>query len=418
MTSLMMIFLAAGAAQATEYQVRFCLEWDIQFDDANDSTKDDFYNDNSVHEPARGVYVIVRESGNGPIEFQDFAGDSGTYKGCTDELALDSSTNYKVNVFSKSYVNDNYVYVYDDEDSPSLLADVVWAAWSPTSSGTETKQVPTADWTNMVAAASHTVWKHNGGQTGYDYILYEEGEDGSTAAVCDDHSESAGRSVTCGGEIWIAQGHQDNKYVIAHEVGHAMARYRDEGKGPNKDMDASQTSECTWNSGHAMVSVEYQSAAAVEGLAHYIAATSFNDTSAYGDCWFYYYKNVDWNGDGTADGIDWIDCEYNDHCDGVGESCTYIADEDHFGNECNASTTDNRGVEYDWLRFWWHMRTRQGVGFRDCMDIWDGADPKNWNKNDIGSGANDPAERLDWSASQEGFGTEWDDEAPNHGADR
>jgi hypothetical protein len=407
-----------GAVAAT-YYTRFCFNWTVDFSDASGSSYDDYYTSNGA-QIARGVYWEIRESVDNSIVATGYADESGTYAGCTNStVALYSTVDYDVIIYSKTFVNGNYVKVFDESGSPNHLANALWTDWSPAASGTQTADSSTVgDWVNVIAAASLTIFRHNGGVTGETYTVYASGEDAGTSG-CQSHP-TAGSSLNCGGAAYVAPGHHDNKYVISHEVGHNMARLVNGGSGATAPYGATQTTECSWSDvdSHAMVSLEYQGAAANEGMAHFIAATTFNDT-AESDCWFAYYKSVDWDHDGDNDGAPlWTDCEYSEHCDGSGESCGAagaIAVADHFGNECNSIwVTNNRGVEYDWLRFWWDLRTNEDVAFYDCMTIWDVANPNSWNGAATGSDGSTcpstgwPASRLRCAASSAGYLTEWD----------
>ena len=402
--ALLLLALFPAPAAAATYDVRFCAEWDISFEDAT-SGYDDYYTDNSTDMPARGARMKVVRVSDGYVMYDGYTDDSGSLAGCTDLLTLDESKKYDVHVTSKTYVNGNYVKVWDDESTPSSFAATPWNDWRPSASETSTRPVLNANWVNIVAAGSVTVFRHNGGVTGATYNIYDEGSSGCADA-------SPGGSRTCNTKPWITAAHADNKYVISHEVGHQMQYLVDGSQTANfdyddDDTDGVETTECQSTQSHNMVSAEYASAAALEGVAHFIAATTFNKTSE-SDCWFRYYKNVDWDGDTVSDGIYWTDCELDDHCDNSGESCGPIGSGDHFGSECNSSTTDNRGVEYDYLRGFWDLRTDEDVAFPDCMDIWDTSDPNDWNENDAGSSSDDPAERLRDAADTCGFLSEWD----------
>jgi hypothetical protein len=258
------------------------------------------------------------------------------------------------------------------------------------------------------------VYRNNGNMVGKTYEVYDQA---LNTTGCTEVS-TGGISATCDDQVHITGGHVDNKYVIAHEVGHAMQWKKQGNADPNFNYDSTdETAQCEHSGSHGMVSVEYQSAAALEGMAHYFAASAFNDPSS-SECWFRYYKNTDWDGDSTLELAGWIDCETNDHCDNSGESCGPIAIADHFGNECSPGVTVNRALEFDWLRFWWDLNTDEGVAFDEAMDIWEDAHPETWAATDTIWIWDRPGARLRDAANANSLLTEWDARDNSNGVHR
>ncbi|MES2641998.1 MAG: hypothetical protein V4850_21110 [Myxococcota bacterium] len=415
---LLALLAWSDLAYATNYNVRFCMNWTVDFGDVGGG--DDFFTTNGAR-VARGTYWEVRNAADNSLLYSGYAVASGTNEGCTPTtLPLNSSVDYDVLLYSKAYVNGNTIVVYDDTSTPSMYANQMWSDWSPTASTTVTADTSTVgDWVNVTAAATTTIFRHNGGVTGKTFVVYDKGENG-TLSGCQTHTTpNFGGSKLCGDEVFITEAHASRKYLISHEVAHLLARYKDEDLAPNIDYDATDPPECLYGGtgDHAMSSLEFQSAAAVEGWAHFIAAVTFNDTSE-SDCSFYYWKDVDWDADTLGDGSPkWVDCEYASHCDNVDESCGPIVTHDHMGYECGL-TTANRAVEYDWLRFWWDTHTDAGETFLSCMDVWDRADPHDWL--DVGTSppADMPYARIRKGADDEDILAGWDDRADYEGVDR
>lgn len=404
------------SAEAATHYVRFCFQWDINYTD-NGTGYDDYFTTDTP-QIARGAYWQITEIG--VSSHTGYADDSGAYAGCTPLQAVDSSAHYNVIVFSKAKVNGNNIVDERDNDASTVpYGDLLWNAWSPPSSGTFTKETVTSGgWVNIIAAASYTIYRHNGGMTGQTYTVYNKGQDLGTPGC--NTAATGGATQHCEGKVYIGPGDTANhKYIISHETGHAMA-YRANGElNFSGNAFAAQTLDCKWGDDtantHAMVSVEYQSLAAYEGLAHFVAASTYNSTGD-NDCWFNYYHDVDWDGDTHIDGITWADCEGNDHCDNSGELCGPIAVTDHLETVCGLASNENRGVEYDWLRFWWDFTTDEAVSFDTIMDIWDGANPNDWEPAD-GDEDEEPAQRFQDAAYDEGLLTEWNTWAAYEGVD-
>lgn len=138
-------------------------------------------------------------------------------------------------------------------------------------------------------------------------------------------------------QIRLIQSHQDNKINITHELGHAFWRA---GGGPD-----SQTAELTYSGSnppcstcgnqHCFNSIEYVGGAIAEAFGNFYAASTWNNTAIGDDCRYSDPNN------GT-NGLD---------CAGQG----YIPYR-YMKSTC-AGPFSNQGVEWDWTRTFWHMRT-------------------------------------------------------------
>jgi hypothetical protein len=73
----------------------------------------------------------------------------------------------------------------------------------------------------------------------------------------------------------------------------------------------------------------------------------------------------------------------------------YIDGDDYFADYCDAKgAVVNRGIEYDWVRHFWSLLVDYDFSLLDVADIWDEADPHDWNFDDGGNYDDDPARRL------------------------
>ena len=73
---------------------------------------------------------------------------------------------------------------------------------------------------------------------------------------------------------------------------------------------------------------------------------------------------------------------------------TLAVGNDSFTWKCDAGTNPNRGVELDWLRMFWDLRTDGGVAADDIFEIMDKANPHTWNANGTGTGGSYPSARM------------------------
>jgi hypothetical protein len=144
------------------------------------------------------------------------------------------------------------------------------------------------------------------------------------------------------------------KFVIAHEIGHDVQHWLMLGvPDAPYDQDFSPTCGCAHveaaNGLHCLQSLEWSSAASVEGFAHFVAAKIWNGPAGGGSTEFGYYKEFR-KDDGTvaappfvvdcAQPVNWRD----NHC---------------FHGEL--------GVEYDWLQFYWAINMSAPQAERTTM---------------------------------------------------
>lgn len=143
---------------------------------------------------------------------------------------------------------------------------------------------------------------------------------------------------------WRWPGVLQYKYVIAHEAGHIAMGHG--GGWPRNDYEyiGGSTAACRCdhvtgaNQLHCMQSVEYASAAQVEGFAHFIAASLFNEGSG-SDCHFNYYKEFR-EDDGTVVPPPYsVDCRNPVKWRDSHPGCFFW----------------NAGTEYDWMQFYWNV---------------------------------------------------------------
>lgn len=410
------VLVAAGlppAARAATVAVNFCGRITPSLTDADPDKGDDYLISNDTI-AARGAWISVKNTVFGTYAYNGYTPDTGGDIGCTGNVYLDDTQTYRVSMNSKADVNGNELFVWDDHTSPSIYTYVKYFAWSP-SAGTVYITPPSADQWNILAAASYAMMRSNGGVSGQDFDFatmgckYEPGygcEYGTPAGNCE-----------CGGKLYI--GDADLKYVIVHEMGHAVSEAANGWANNDKNYDADYGACYTaGNGGHGMNQKEWQSAAVVEGLGHYYAAQAFNNTSG-ADCVFVQYKTTDWDlvggavNPGEQEG-DPINCDGSPYS-GIGAG-------DYVYQMCSPFLS-NRGTEYDWLRFFWDLRTDGAVSTGDIFDIWAAAGPDAWKESGAGSDStcatsDYPATRLRCAAEDLGFGSEWDDYDDYNGVHR
>lgn len=421
----MFLFMAASA-WASPYNVTFCAKYDVVYTDAS-SYGDDYVTTNGVY-PARGARIKVVRNSDGYVVYDGFSQDSGTTPGCIPALSLVVGQTYNVKVQSYASVNNNTLYVYDNNGAFGLgISGYGPAAYAPTSNATYNITTPSGvtRW-NIANAVGHAMWRRAAGLSGEVFELVNADSPAGYGG-CYDRTDDL---------VYLSSTRADDKYVIVHEFGHMLtARANYEASCASTSCAASNSyaatvDNCKTNdtnvpsTTHEANSKEYQSAALWEGIAHYYAAVAFNQTDQ-SDCTWVYYKNTDWNLNGNI-----LDSQETVPIAVSCEDYPTVANfSDYLGVKCNG-ILENRGTEYDWLRFFWDLDTDQGVSTTSIYEIWNAANPHTWNS--TGNGYDNytdtspcvtpvpsyPTGRLRCAAFNSGHLTAWDGEDTFNGVYR
>jgi len=387
------LLAAPSPAWAAIHDVNFCGKYAIHFEDADVAIGDDCYVSN-VDRPARGalisVYDVTADEAVGSYYANYWPTSS---PGCTEPIELDSTHQYRVTLKSRAYVNGNFVNVIDDPETRNLYGFIALPLYQPTSSGIETITTPIRTWWNIAAAAGYAFTREPAGLSGETFTFLPLPCPSGGAGSCMFTQTVGGVKRT---EVYIqviggAGPSGERKYSLMHEMGHLVQfTHNDDtliGSRSNAPFDTADPRDCYSNPArtHEINSEEYQSMAAAEGYASFYAAVVFNDGSE-SDCWFRYYRTVDWDID------DVLVEDPRSSCEGAPDPG--LASADYFGEFCNLDDNKNRGVVYDWTRHLWDMRTDEGLTTEELFQIWYLADPDTWCDADIGD-TSDPNCLLD-----------------------
>lgn len=366
-------FMVAGVAWvstpawAATYSVKFCTEININFQDAEPGVGDDYVNDDTVDMKASGVRMQVRRNSDNVYLYDALTAATGTSEGCTSTLTLSSTETYTIRALADGRVASDNVKVYEeaphDSDGWKLEATTLASTFTPTASGTATYTVTSQPW-SVYAVASHGLKRGNGGIADATYVF----------RVDPDNSRGRGSVWVCEEEIIYMGAGSARKYVVLHEMGHAVAHYINGGASASKDYEG-PSGNCVSqpDEKHAMNHKEYQSAAVWEGWAHFYAANAYNATTYDADCAFGYWKNLDWD---LVNGVEsWGEPYLAMSCEG--SPYPGLSNSKYMENMCDLPHT-NFGTEFDWLRFFWDLRTDRQQPFNTIAAILDGSNPEGW----------------------------------------
>lgn len=406
-TCLTATLLCSGTALATEYTV--CVEYNVSLSDADTDVGDDFITDDSDHVTADGVRIKVIDDDSTLVQADDYT-STGIFPGCLDVDIKTPSNQHRVIVYSKAEsAGGNIIRVWDDDSSNTLYTHVAYN-WQPSTEGNLEVVTPVADQWNMMAMFTFAMKRDPAGVTGEYLTAY-------TQSCPTSYSNCIGLGGANGhaGRLYLSSSGASRKYTIVHEMGHWVA-WRSNGDtfGVASSAYNDTGNQCAGGSGHYYNTEEYQGLAAAEGIANYYAAATFNLRSE-DDCGYRSGSSIDWDYSTTADDDDWS-------CDEAPLSGLGLDDTDYHADQCSGGA--DRGVEYDWLRFWWNVGTDYDVGPSDIFPIWDEANPQNW-ENSIDTATEDTgtdvANALHYAATVlvgGDVGDGYDDLYVDHGLDR
>lgn len=293
---------------------------------------------------------------------------------------------------------------------------------------------------NTVRTMSFSLFRDDAGVTQHALHAFFGEHDEDQADGVDDDDDGVvdeGPCTDCvsGGDVYVLS---PQKGRMAHEVGHWTALTR----VPSHvlDLDAPDSGICPGNSvpSHQAWTVEHQSAAAVEGWAHFWSSIVWNDWTQT-DCTYNVQAEVDWNDSSSVemtglscvgpvpDGLSFDGLD-SDGDGVVDEALEVVAFDDDYCGDCCACP-DGRANEFDYLRMYWGL-LHDSVGYfstpQDLLAVFALAGPDDWNAQSDG-GPDDPPHRLSAAAytyGQDVHGdgsavqTVWDYNAVVHGTYR
>lgn len=294
----------------------------------------------------RGVRVSVRKQGASGWEWEGYVNDSNgsasTGVACTPVInsSLGHTGFWQLKVSSYGYVNGNYLQ--SKRRSSGAHSEIWINNYFVPSSGTFNVSVnpgSNLDIFQVYLAAAEALYTENAGLTGKSFNFKIGAQIGSQCPTCFSEQDNT---------IYVSSptGDSSRKFKFIHELGHWVSVLATDGKIRGAGCTDFSFTDCPANGSHAMTSKESGRCASGEGFAHFYSAITWNSPLE-SNCFFRY-----WNG--TT-----VNCNSGE----TGRPLRYME------NTCNRSwdfdldglndysSWDGLGVEIDWLRVFWNMRT-------------------------------------------------------------
>lgn len=372
MVALLATLLASGAHAAT---ATVCIEVDTNFDDSDiTGATEDYWRNNGV-KPLRGVQIKLVENFGAQAEVTSYAAWGGNDPGCTTFSNVSTTTGetYTIQVRSHFSIRSSTIDVRSSETgTPWLVKTLATSRQFTMGNLTADHTVgPHRVW-NVGGAAAWALARRDGGRT-LTPTFYVTDSNGTLTSPC-------GGPCVQGDDVYIDDDGARLKFAIAYQLGWVLAD--DLGVG-SLNWSISNPSDCTSQGDKDLSSAEYWPAAAADGLAHFYAASAFNDL-AETDCGYTYWRDVDFDGMGPPcfDAVDTDALRPISCATGRAPLVPATNQLDYCATSTRTTFNNPASTAIDFLRLWWDIDTHEtNVGFADIVDIYLEADPANWSNN-------------------------------------
>ena len=215
---LTLLLMLVTPSQATT-DVTFCVKLDKELSGLGADFGGDFWTSNTPHSNGFGIDLAVVENVDPPVVV--FAGYANPSTGCSPQLGLDPAKEYVVRSASKAELDDgNTVYVRDNATDLDLYETWYYSEVSPyvpPGSGAVIIDlvVPPGAATDNLAMGIRALKRWPGGLSNESLDIFAE----SPAAALSGNYSAIGNVY-----LW----YEDHKYLVMHELGHAIAWMRSE----------------------------------------------------------------------------------------------------------------------------------------------------------------------------------------------
>ncbi|MEQ1565220.1 MAG: hypothetical protein ABMA64_06245 [Myxococcota bacterium] len=382
MTSLLFalwFWLAASTAWA--FDVTFCVDLDVDYPYASEGG--DFWLDNSVNKAARGFQWVLTSS-NPVVWKTGTLSENDADAGCTTVTGLSLGSGYFLTISPTAVVQGNTITHAD-------LNPYTFGPVRINGPGTINNTIPLSAGGQHLVAAAYAVHHHKLGATGKTITLHD------CTLLCN-YTSGDGRDIYYAAEA--------DKYVIAHEIGHALML--------QQTAIASAVCNCSSGcDGGDNLNRKWWAQAFKEGIAWWYAMITWN-AKVGGDCEWWNTQNLDVDLDGITDypanfslpcwgdpdnsapdftdGEDWLNDVYNH-------------------NGCTGAAT-NHTTEYDIVHYGWGLyaygsdsinNNANDLTAEEIMTLLLAAGPSTWDPDGTTpSTTDDPYQQ--WNTAAAGFG--------------
>ncbi len=296
---------ASAPTPRAKVNKRFCFKVVTDYDDVGIG-EDQYPDAGPTARVARGMLWT-----SGSLSGNTGDGITGTNpEGCSQPISVTPGQSYSFRLYTSGTSNRHAIRV-QDFTSGARASHLV--AVTASASTTQWVTISPADARfNVYMVVAFSTFQHAGLGAG-DVTVH--------ASADDSHAN--------GTDVWIQTGDEDEKFVIAHEVGHFT--HRDSAGGVASDC-SHQSTQCPSSGSHRITSKEFVSCAFSEGFADFFAADVFNNHGE-DDCWLFMH--------GTT-----INCE----------SANDALPLRYLEVTCDAPFA-GFGVQTDWSRAFWDVHT-------------------------------------------------------------
>lgn len=349
-----------GTAFSDNKYLRFCGKWSSRYTDSGVG-EDSFTSSSTLARPAQYAYSTIYDvvAGPDPVEWGHWMLDED---GCTDWITVEVGHNYRFRMRTMALYDGTRRIFVQDQDATSwgtsypgcyIIHDFYYQSKVYDPTNIQINVTATKSWETNVAAIAGKIWDRK-----QDGTIQIPSPMDTFVRQDDEYSYEDDYRVFVGGDDTAVK-----KFVASHEIGHAvgdrLADMHGSSYGASKPYSLCSCNHIGGSCSHCLQSREYIRDAENEGWAHFFSTAVFNNrTSANG--WFGYYKDINY-------AYPESDC--------TTQPCEIDVTDDRKWMETYCSTgSDDMGVEWDWLTFFWGLWTEDATyrySMTEIANVWD-----------------------------------------------
>ena len=279
----MMLLAGVSAAFAESFDVKVCVDYDLDFVDSG--VGEDYYTSNG---PTDALAVRVTATSNLLVHVA-YTLTTGSDRGCV-TFPLSDGTSGTVKVESQISPASQKTLTVRNGSTNAIVTRTVTSNFTPNAATTLSHTLPVTPAWSTLAVASRALTRNDAGLSAFAFDVFVPGPLGawSPPAGCDPNA-----SCLNGTDLWLHGSETERKFLTAYRLGwlmlHQMGFDRDV-----LDKGAADAHCRVVNRSLTLGNLEYTAVGFLEGYAHWYASTVFNQSDQ-ADCMYVFWEAANWD---------------------------------------------------------------------------------------------------------------------------